>query len=125
MAKRSGGTRSGGTGGVAPIKRGSDAVKSFLLSYTPQNKGFTSNAEIDLVSKKLNLSGMDESALQEMRNRAVKIYSDAMEKEIKYDSNGEFAGRTEKYWEYSEAMQSVTAIIDYLKVRRGVPVSRL
>ena len=129
MAKGNGGTRGQGpaqiSGGrtIAPVS--GDGVRSFLLSYTPKEEGFTSNEEIELVAQKLGLNDMNEDELRSMRNRAVSIYNNAMEKEIKYDENGEYAGRTDKYWEYSEGMMSVTAIIDYIRNRRGTPVSML
>ena len=101
---------------------GTGSVRSFLLSYTPKDDYFTSNEEIALITDKLKLSGMTADQLTDMRNQVVIIYRDAMDKEIKYDKDGNFSGRTEKYWEYSNGLNSVTAVIDQLRVRRGTPV---
>ena len=122
MAKGSGSTRASSSGNPRGLSGASSGIRSFLLGYKPANEHFTSYAEIDLISDKLNLANKNEDELNSMRNTVVSIYRDAMDKEINYDENGEFAGRTEKYWDYSTAMQSVTAAIDYIKSRRGMAV---
>ena len=127
MAKSNGGTRASGTstGGVVAVPVTDSSIRSFLLSYTPAESGFTSNAEIELVTKNLGLDNLNNEQLQEMRNKVVRIYSNAQEKEINYDENGNFAGRTEKYWDYSEGMMSDTAVIDEVRRRKGTPISQL
>ncbi len=134
MAKGSGSTRSSAparsgvgaapSGGIVAVS-GDNQIKAFLLSYTPAESGFTSADEIKLVSGKLGLEKMNNDELREMRNKAVSIYSNAMDKEIKYDENGDYAGRTDKYWDYSEGMMSVTAVIDEVRRRKGTPISML
>ena len=123
MAKGSGTTRAGSASAPRGLVTGSEnSLRGFLLGYKPADEHFTSNEEIELVTNRLGLRDLNESETNSLRNRVVSIYRNAMDKEIKYDENGDFAGRTEKYWDYSTAMQSVTAVIDYVKVRKGMEV---
>lgn len=127
MGKGNGGTRSGvgGRGNAGRVERTDEGIRSFLLGYTPKEQGWTSNEEIDLISSRLGLNDMDDSELRSLRNKVVTIYHDAQEREIRYDENGDFAGRSEKYWDYSEGMMSVTAVIDEIRRRKGTPISML
>ena len=100
-------------------------MESFLLGYTPRQTGFTSNEEIELVTRRLGLDRMSDEELRATRDRVVEIYSRAQNRETRYDQDGNFAGRSEKFWDYNEGLMSVTAIIDYIRRRRGTPVSML
>lgn len=119
MAKGSGSTRGSGAASSSSRVTGSSSLKSFLLSYKPEDDMFTSKAEMDLIADKLKFSSLSAEQLRETRNKVVEIYSDAMEKEIQYDEDGKYAGRTEKYWDYNEGMMSVTAVIDNELFKRG------
>lgn len=91
-------------------------VKNFLLGYTPADEHFTSKAEMDFITRALDLEHAE--SLRELRNEVVMLYHDEMESEIKFDNNGGFAGRTERYWKLSNAMMSVTAVIDHFAYSR-------
>lgn len=80
---------------------------------------FTSQAEMDLIADKLKFSSLSVEQLRETRNEVVRIYKNAMDKEILYDNNGDYAGRSEKYFDYNQGMMSVTAVIDNELFKRG------
>lgn len=97
-------------------------ANDFLMNYTPKNRHFTSADEIALITETLGLKALDNAGLIETRNEVVMAYHNAMEAEIKYDENGEYAGRSEAYWKYSTAMMSVTAVIDNERYGRGMSI---
>lgn len=79
------------------------SMVSFLESYMPKDRHFTSAEEIAKVSEELmlnSLKGMTEE-LRAVRNSVVKFYSDKME-----DCD------SETRWNLSTSMMSVTAVID-------------
>ena len=78
--------------------------ETFLKSYFPKNRMFTSIMEIDKVNKNLLKSGkqideLDTSEMQEVRNSVVKFYD-------------HFITREEGF-KYMSSMQSVTTVIDF------------
>jgi hypothetical protein len=95
-----------------------ETVENFLKNYKPTNQMFTSEDEIDLISETLNLCELSFEERTRTRNEVVRYYSELMEGEIIYDENGEYKGRTDKYWELITSMQSVTMVIDYYKYQK-------
>lgn len=95
-----------------------ESIYEFLRNYKPQNRMFTSEDEIDLISETLNLTELDFESRTRLRNEVVKFYDESMEDEIIYDNNGEYKGRTDKYWDLIQSMQSVTTVIDYYKYQK-------
>jgi hypothetical protein len=95
-----------------------DTIYNFLNSYKPANRVFTSEDEIDLISETLNLCELSFDEQTRVRNEIVRYYTDLMEKEIIYDENGEYKGRTNKCWDLMQSMQSITTVIDYYKYRK-------
>lgn len=87
----------------------------FLNNYQPKNEHMTSMDEIEMIGNVFNLDTRDRNERMIIRNSVVKFYVELMDKEIMYDSFGEYAGRTDKYWKYNTAMMSVTAAIDYFR----------
>jgi hypothetical protein len=79
---------------------------------------FTSEDEIDLISETLNLCELSFEERTRTRNEIVRFYDNLMETEIIYDENGEYKGRTDKYWDLITSMQSVTTVIDYYKYQK-------
>ena len=78
--------------------------ETFLKSYFPKNRMFTSIMEIDKVNKNLLKSGkqideLDTSEMQEVRNSVVKFYDPFIIREDDF--------------KYMSSMQSVTAVIDF------------
>ena len=51
--------------------------------------------------------------LKTLRNNIVATYTAMMDNAIIYDKNGEYQGRTDGFYKYKSAMQSITAVIDY------------
>lgn len=119
MSKGSGRTRGSGPASSSSRAAGSSSLKGFLLSYKPEDDMFTSQAEMDLIADKLKFSSLSVEQLRETRNEVVRIYENAMDKEILYDNNGDYAGRSEKYFDYNQGMMSVTAVIDNELFKRG------
>ena len=81
-------------------------VKQFLKGYMPADKYFTSFKEIELVENKLGLKGLSREEIDAVRNTVVMFYDNLMDNEF------ELNGRTEKYYDFVTAMQSVTSVID-------------
>ena len=78
--------------------------ETFLKSYFPKNRMFTSIMEIDKVNKNLLKSGkqideLDTSEMQEVRNSVVKFYDHFIIREDDF--------------KYMSSMQSVTSVIDF------------
>lgn len=88
-------------------------VENFLMNYTPANSHFTSREEIDTIINNMALNTYSYEQLRLVRNAVVEFYTNLMDKEIMYDENGEYAGRTEKYYQYLCSMGSVTSTIDH------------
>ena len=78
-------------------------IESFLSSYKPKDRSFTSNAEIKKITDVLGLDEMSASELTEARNNVVRYYSRKMD-----DGN----------FDFMPSLQSVTSVIDYVKVRK-------
>ena len=81
------------------------SVESFLSSYSPKSRSFTSNDEIKKITKALGLDNMSAYELTEARNNVVRHYSKLMT-----DSDSS--------WKYMPALQSVTAVIDDVKWKK-------
>lgn len=71
--------------------------KTFLKSYAPADKFFTSHEEIKKVSEAMNLQDLEREQYRACRNSVVKFYS---ELESNTANN------------YMTSMMSVTAVID-------------
>lgn len=95
-----------------------DVFYEFLNNYKPVSRMFTSEDEIDLISKTLNLSELDDEGRCRTRNEVVRYYTEMMDGEIIYDENNEYKYRTDKYWDLINSMQSVTTVIDYYKYKK-------
>lgn len=80
----------------------SNEVKNFLKNYSPENKHFTSEAEIELIKEKIGLVHyITPNDFNLLRNAVVYFYSKLMDKDM------------EHRWEISNSMMSVTAVIDH------------
>lgn len=91
---------------IFTVTRFNSEVKAFLKDYMPVDKHFTSFEEIELVENKLGLKGLSREEIDAIRNTAVMFYDNLMDNEF------ELNGRTEKYYDFSTAMMSVTGVID-------------
>lgn len=95
-----------------------ETICDFLNSYKPANDMFTSEDEADLISETLNLCELSFEERCRTRNEVVRYYTELMENEIIYNEIGEYKGRTDKYWDLIQSMQSVTTVIDYYKYQK-------
>ena len=77
--------------------------KEFLRTYCPKDRMFTSEEEMIKIAGVFKLVGKDYLQLTRLRNAVVQFYSEKEDFCI-------------------PAMQSVTAVIDYYKTRKGYPV---
>lgn len=86
----------------------------FLVDYTPANRHFTSNEEVDKVAEVLNLKSFtDTEDMRAVRNSVVRFYSKIQKNEMVIDENGDISNLTSKFDDYQQAMMSVTAVIDH------------
>lgn len=83
----------------------------FLREYTPKDKGFTSSLEMKKIISKFGLDeGIGVENMRAIRNSVVRFYSNLQ--------RGLLIGGTEERLDRNmEAMQSVTAVIDYQMYR--------
>lgn len=82
-----------------------ETEKQFLKGYAPKSEMFTSVEEMKEVETKLDLKN---NSLRGVRNEVVSFYSELM----KIERPTIKSMTTELYWQYMNAMQSVTAVID-------------
>lgn len=94
----------------------SNTEKTFLTNYRPADKYFTSKGEMSLIADKLSLDKYTAKELVELRNAVVLFYSKLQNAEVLYDKDWQYAGRTDKFWDFAMAMGSVTTAIDYFRM---------
>lgn len=92
-----------------------DVFYKFLNTYKPVSRMLTSEDEIDLISETLNLSELDADERCRTRNEVVRYYNELMDAEVIYDENSQYKGRTDKYWDLVNSMNSITSVIDYYR----------
>ncbi len=88
----------------------------WLLSYQPQSRHFTSEAEMKMIAERLELEKLSREQLQQKRNEVVKFLDEAMDK-AEGLHNGRYA-----IDELMTALMSVTAVIDHYKWLEGMEV---
>ena len=96
----------------------SETICNFLKNYKPASQMFTSEDEADLISETLNLCELSFEDRCRTRNEIVRYYTELMDAEVIYDENGEYKGRTNKFWDLMQSMQSITTVIDYYKYQK-------
>lgn len=84
----------------------------WLKDYQPKDKHFTSFEEVDMISEKLGLKDLTDDEVKAKRDAVVMYYHNLKKNETD----------KEKVWDYTTAMMSVTAAIDYIKTQRGMEV---
>lgn len=95
-----------------------DVFYEFLKNYKPVSRMFTSEDEIDLISETLNLPELGFEERCRTRNEVVRYYTELMDAEVIYDENNQYKGRTNKFWELLNSMNSVTTVIDFYKYQK-------
>lgn len=88
-------------------------VLVFLAGYKPEDDMYTSIEEIKLVTDKLGLNWMSIDELCKTRDQVVKVYRDLME------DHRVAIGMDDRFFNLMTAMQSVTSVIDYVKIQNG------
>ena len=83
--------------------------------YTPANDFFTTKEEARQIKDTLELADLNDFELQNMRDVAVMFFNSTA-------SNARLNGEWDKYDKAWNTMQSVTAVIDSVKVNRGLAV---
>ena len=96
----------------------SETIYDFLKNYKPASRMFTSEDEIDLISETLLLPELSFEERTLTRNEVVRYYTELMDVEVIYDENGEYKGRTDKFWDLLNSMNSVTTVIDFYKYQK-------
>lgn len=87
----------------------------WLADYRPKDDQFTDQFEVKVIEDNLGISNMSNEDLQAARDKVVVFYSKLIKKAID-------EGDHDRRWALSNAMQSVTAVIDHNKFNRGMEV---
>ena len=85
---------------VTTIK--SKGLEGFLAGYRPKDRSWTSQKEMDEITRVLRLNDRSREELTNLRNKVVSYYS----------------GRMRQGREYMPSMQSVTAVIDHVMMTK-------
>ena len=91
-----------------------ESQKSFILSYSPKDRMFTSPEEVEKIVEVFNLELMDFEMNRNYRDAVVQFYDNLLKQETICDENGEYKGRTNKYDFYMLGLQSITAVFDHV-----------
>jgi len=83
-----------------------------IREYRPETRGFTSNSEIKMLMNHFGLDKMSLLELQNLRDMVVLMFREWMQDDR---SKGEIDEMMSK----SDAMQSITGVIDHFKMRAG------
>lgn len=113
---RKGGSSALGRTQRAAVTRGGE--KAFLEGYRPADSMFTSGDEMTLIERRLKLNDKSVTQLREKRNEVVAFYRDKLATQRYRDADGNLR-YGDKFDQYMEAMQSVTAVIDNSIWRKG------
>ena len=90
---------------------------NWLADYKPEDRHFTSQAEMDMIALNLGLAGMTDEEIKAKRNEVVEFYS-SLDEKVDWNSMEE----RELAYNRHEGMMSVTAAIDHYKWNRGMEV---
>ena len=82
-----------------------------IREYSPETRGCTSIKEINKLMNHFGLDKMSLLELQNLRDMVVLMYREWMQDQRNND--------IDKYFELSDAMQSITAVIDHFKMKVG------
>lgn len=83
--------------------------------YTPIRRGRTSEEEIEKLTKHFGLDKMSVLELQNLRDMVVMVYSSWIERSADTE-------RHDLVFKQSQAMMSITAVIDRFKYKAGAEV---
>ena len=86
-----------------------------LDEYTPENRHFTTDEEIERISSQLCLNDLDGTGLQNLRDMVVLVYGDRSRRARERADYKEFD-------RINNAMMSITAVIDLYKIKERVPL---
>jgi len=87
----------------------------WLADYRPKVAHVTDRFEVKEIQDNLGLATMSNDEVQSTRDKVVVFYSNLIKKAIE-------DGDAVRRWGLSEALQSVTAVIDSLKWNRGMEI---
>lgn len=82
-----------------------------IREYRPETRGCTSIKEINNLMNHFGLDKMSLLELQNLRDMVVLMYREWMQDQRNDD--------IDKYFELSDAMQSITCVIDHFKMKAG------
>lgn len=84
-------------------------------SFHPQGRRWINNGEAELIKRALELETRSNIELQNIRDMAVMLYE-------KWSSSSRADGKYEEMDVYMSAMSAICAIVDSIKVQRGLEV---
>ena len=83
--------------------------------YAPNKRGKTSEEEIGMLTRHFGLDKMSVLELQNLRDMVVMVYSSWIERSAETE-------RQDLVYKQSQAMMSITAVIDMFKYKAGAEV---
>lgn len=84
-------------------------------AFHPKERGWINQEEAALVMKVLELDGRTDIELQNIRDMTVMLYG-------RWSSSSRADGKYEEMDTYMDAMSAICAVVDDLKMRRGLGV---
>ena len=84
-------------------------------SFHPQGRRWINNGEAELIKRALELETRSNIELQNIRDMAVMLYE-------RWSSSSRTDGKYEEMDAYMSAMSAICAIVDSIKVQRGLEV---
>lgn len=102
--------------GNAPMRVLDKSQEKFLDSYVPGDECCTTGEEMDLVDKALDLSELTIDNLRATRNAVVVFYHNRKQEECDAAERDQYPAScfvTKRYNDLTNAMMSVTAVIDH------------
>lgn len=100
--------------GNAPMRVLDESQEKFLDRYVPEDECCTTGEEMEAVDKALDLSELTIDNLRATRNSVVVFYHNRKEEERELiDSDPQPANCCKRYEDLTNAMMSVTAVIDH------------
>ena len=84
-------------------------------SFHPQGRRWINNGQAELIKRALELETRSNIELQNIRDMAVMLYE-------RWSSSSRADGKYEEMDAYMSAMSAICAIVDSIKVQRGLEV---
>lgn len=91
------------------------SIMELKENFKPKERGWIDQEEAAQVKKVLELDGRTDIELQNIRDMAVMLYG-------QWSSSSRADGKYEEMGAYMDAMSAICAVVDGMKMRRGLEV---